>query len=180
MASAETIALYDTVTRWLNHLTFNNQDRYALEKVLFPMADLIASRPLNSAGLVINGVGTKVAKIGATDFYGLANGTLVKIAAATAMPALSGTVTNAKFNVFCLDVDSGGTVTATMGTEGATLAAVVFPARLKGQCRLGFIIINPTGTGNFVGGTTNLDDATVVPNAAYVNPQAGFDQSIVL
>jgi hypothetical protein len=27
--------------------------------------------------------------------------------------------------------------------------------------------VHPTGTGNFVGGTTALDDGTVVPNAEY-------------
>jgi hypothetical protein len=34
---------------------------------------------------------------------------------------------------------------------------------------IGFVIVNPTGTGDFVGGTTDLDDATVAPNAVYVN-----------
>lgn len=38
----------------------------------------------------------------------------------------------------------------------------------------GYVIINPTGTGNFVGGTTALDDGTVVPNAVYVNTPFPF------
>jgi hypothetical protein len=40
---------------------------------------------------------------------------------------------------------------------------------------VGFLIIHPSGTGNFVGGTTALDDATVVPNAVYVSPTGAFD-----
>ena len=43
------------------------------------------------------------------------------------------------------------------------------------------MVISPTGTGNFVGGTTPLDDATVVPNAAYVNlVAASFDPTVIL
>jgi len=40
---------------------------------------------------------------------------------------------------------------------------------------IGFAIINPTGTGNFVGGTTPLDDATVVPNAVYIDTPYPLD-----
>ncbi len=56
----------------------------------------------------------------------------------------------------------------------ATLGGVVFPTLAEGVVAIGFAIINPTGTGNFVGGTTALDDATVVPNAVYVNTVAPF------
>jgi hypothetical protein len=49
-----------------------------------------------------------------------------------------------------------------------------------GKAQLGFVIINPTGTGPFVGGTTPLGDATVVPNAAYVNTIGPFDQTVIL
>ena len=38
-----------------------------------------------------------------------------------------------------------------------------------------FVIIHPTGTGDFVGGTTPIDDATKVPNAVYANTQGAFD-----
>jgi hypothetical protein len=96
------------------------------------------------------------------------------------MPALSGTVVNATFNVFCFFVDSGGTVTSAMGTAGASLAAVQFPQFPVKKTMIGFVIINPTGTGNFVGGTTALDDATVVPNAVYVSPSGGFDPACTI
>jgi hypothetical protein len=64
---------------------------------------------------------------------------------------------------------SAGVVSVQMGTEASTLLGVVAPTVADGNVAFGMIIINPTGTGNFVGGTTNLDDATVVPNAVYFN-----------
>jgi hypothetical protein len=67
-----------------------------------------------------------------------------------------------------------------MGTEGATLAAVKFPQFPNDKALIGFVIIHPTGTGNFVGGTTALDDATVVPNAVYQNSTAGFDPYVLV
>lgn len=137
------------------------------------------SQMFGAAGLVINGAGTKVAKTGGSTVYLIANGVVRSIAAATAMAALAGTVTNAKFNIFALFVDSAGNFTSAMGTEGATLPAVVFPAIPLGLALVGFIIINPTGTGNFVGATTNLDDATVVPNAVYVSPVGCIDPNAV-
>lgn len=60
-----------------------------------------------------------------------------------------------------------------VGTEGASLGAVAFPAVADSEV-VGVVIINPTGTGNFVGGTTPPDDSTVVPNAVYVNTVGEF------
>ena len=88
--------------------------------------------------------------------------------------ALAGTVTAAKFNVFVFTVNVSGTLHTYMGTEGAALVNVVFPAIPDGEVVIGFVIVNPTGTGNFVGGTTVLDDATVAPNAAYVDTIGTF------
>ena len=76
---------------------------------------------------------------------------------------------NATFNVFVFTVNASGTVKSYLGTAGATLGAVVFPTTADGEAVLGFVIVNPTGTGDFVGGTSALDDATVVPNVVYVN-----------
>ncbi|MDE2020869.1 MAG: hypothetical protein KGJ13_11085, partial [Patescibacteria group bacterium] len=136
--------------------------------------------PLNSAGLVIHGAAGTVPKTGSSDCYLIANGILQKITASTDMPALSGTVVNATFNVFCFFIDSAGTKTSAMGTAGTTLAKVVFPQFPKQKALIGFIIINPTGTGNFVGGTTALDDGTVVPNTVYVSPTGGFDPACLI
>ena len=68
----------------------------------------------------------------------------------------------------CL-ANATGTLTTQMGTKAATLGGVTFPAIADGSVMLGFVIINPTGTENFVGGTNALDDATIVPNTVYVD-----------
>jgi hypothetical protein len=96
------------------------------------------------------------------------------------MAALSGTVANAKFNVYVFFIDSAGTLTSRMGTAGATLATVKWPEFPENKACIGFVIINPTGTGDFVGGTTALDDATVVPGATYVNTPYPFDPTVWL
>jgi hypothetical protein len=127
---------------------------------------------LNAGGLVIHGSASKVAKTVNT-IYCVVDGVLMSKAAAD-MPTLVGTVTAAKFNVFVFTTDVSGNLKAYMGTEGAALINVVFPAPLDGEVVIGFVIINPTGTGNFVGGTTAIDDATVVPGALYVDTVGEF------
>lgn len=168
----------DTISRYMGALA-SSGDKQILTTVVKAIADRMSSQTLGSAGLVIKAGASALVKAGSA-FYALANGVLVTKAANTDMAALSGTVTNAKFNVFCFYVDSAGTLTSQMGTEGATLAKVVFPEPPVGKAMIGFVVINPTGTGNFVGGTTALDDATVVPNAAYVNTLGAIDPTILL
>lgn len=120
----------------------------------------------NTGGLAIKAGGSALAKT-VNAVKGIINGNLFTKAAAD-MAALAGTVTNAKFNVFCFFVNAAGTLSTAMGTEGDTLADVVFPDYDNTtKAMIGFVVINPTGTGNFVGGTTALDDATVAPNAVY-------------
>lgn len=148
--------------------TSSEDIRSALEKLQINAVDML----LNTGGLAI-GSSAKAKVLIANTIYAMIDGVLVK--KTTAEIALSGTVTNAKFNVFVLSMNASGTVTATMGTEGATIGAVVFPAVPDDQVVLGFVIVNPTGTGNFVGGTTELGDATVVPNAVYVNTPYPFN-----
>lgn len=128
---------------------------------------------LTSAGLTIHGSASALVKA-ATAFYAIVGGVLVTKTANTDMPALVGSVTNAKFNVFMFYIDAASVVTVAMGTEGATLAAVVFPPTPAAKAAIGMLIVNPTGTGPFVGGTTALDDATVVPTALYANLTAPF------
>lgn len=123
---------------------------------------------LVSGALAIHGASAATVKTTATMYY-LIDGQLFSKAATDPLTALSGTVTNGKFNVFVFCINSAGTVTVLMGTEAATLGGVVLPTVVDGTIAFGMIIINPTGTGNFVGGTTNLDDATVAPNAVYIN-----------
>lgn len=136
----------------------------------------VSTHLLTSGGLAIKAGGSALAKTTGT-YQAVIGGVLVSKAAGD-MAALVGTVTNTKFNVYVFYIDSTGTVTTSMGTEGATLAAVVAPATPTSKAAIGFVIINPTGTGNFVGGTTALDDGTVAPNAVYVNTIGTFRPTV--
>jgi hypothetical protein len=171
--------MLDTVARFLSGMA-SSRDQSALRPILNAGCNLDSSQALTSAGLAITGAGTTTVKTGASTFYAVANGVLVSVAAATNLPTLVGTVNHGTFNVFCFYEDSAGTLTSAMGTAGATLSAVKFPLLPALKALVGFIIINPTGTGNFVGGTTNLDDATVAPNTVYVNPTGAFDTTVLL
>lgn len=131
---------------------------------------------LNSPGLTIGSSSKPKVKIANTT-YAMIDGVIAK--KTTAEITLSGTVVNATFNVFVLTMIADGTVTATMGTAGATIGAVVFPTIPAASVVLGFAIVNPTGTGNFIGGTTDLDDATVVPNAVYINTTYPFNPNTI-
>lgn len=143
-----------------------------LRNILTAFQNNVITKLFNVGGLVIHGSASLVAKTVNTVRY-IIQGTLCSKAAAD-MPTLVGTVLNGTFNVFCFYVNAAGTLSVAMGTAGATLAQVVFPTYDPTQvAMLGFILINPTGTGNFIGGTTALDDATVVPNTVYVDTTNG-------
>lgn len=131
---------------------------------------------LNTGALAIGtGANHKVKLV--NTIYALIDGVLVK--KTTAEVTLAGTVVNATFNVWVISMLADGTLAATMGTAGATIGAVVFPTVPALSVVLGFVIVNPTGTGNFVGGTTALDDATVVPNAVYINTPYPFNTNVL-
>jgi hypothetical protein len=146
-------------------------------KMLAGIYDRFSSQIFNSGGLAI-GTGSKKKVLIANTVYGVAGG--VPFTNATAEVTLAGTITNALFNVFCIFVDSAGAETAAMGTEGAALINVKFPPIPTKKAMVGFVIVNPTGTGNFVGATTDLDDGTVVPNAVYVNTLNPFDPTATI
>lgn len=150
--------------------TSNQNLRDVISSIQSNLCDML----LSTGGLAIKAGGSAIVKA-ATLCKAIVNGVLVSIGANTDWAALSGTVTNAKFNVFVFGIQSDGTKVTLMGTEGASLGAVVFPTIPANTAVVGFAIINPTGTGNFVGGTTALDDATVVPNAVYVNTPYPFN-----
>lgn len=132
--------------------------------------DMVVSYAETTAGLAIKaGASALVKAVNAvrTIVAGVAG---TATAAALDMAALAGTVVNGTHNVFVFRVAANGTsVTSAMGTAGATRDAIVFPAGSASLVTLGWVFINPTGVGNFVGGTTALDDATVIPNAVYVD-----------
>lgn len=171
--------MQDTITQHLAALPGEAAQR-AVRVPMKVIGDRLSSQCLTSAGLRIKGGSASAVVQAHTVTYATAKGILVTKALDTDMAALVGTVTNAKFNVFCHFIDAGGNLTTKMGIEGATLATLKFPAIAEGVALIGFTIINPTGTGNFVGGTTVLDDATVVPNAVFINTIGAFDPSIQL
>lgn len=171
--------MIDNIGRFLNNVR-DGSVREALRPILNALGDRFSTLPLTTFGLVIKAGGSAVVKTGAAAAYALVQGKLVKVSAGTDQAALVGTVTNAKFNVYAFFLDGAGTGTSAMGVEGATLAAVVFPPIPQGKALIGFTIINPTGTGNFVGGTTALDDATVVPNAVHVSLLGPVDPTVLL
>ncbi|KKN57096.1 hypothetical protein LCGC14_0565680 [marine sediment metagenome] len=78
-------------------------------------------------------------------------------------------VTNGMYNICLLCIDTSGNMQIAAGTEGATAGAVVLADTPADSCVVAKVLVHPTGTGNFVGGTTDLDDGTVVPNAAYAD-----------
>lgn len=162
----------DTIIRWLEAVE-SAKNRYNLLQIFTALGDRYSSQPLTSAGLLIKQGGSALAKIGSSDFYYVANGVLGKIAASTDMPALAGNIGAGKYNVYCFFVDSAGTVTSAMGTEGAALANVVFPPFPKNQALVGFLIV--TYASAFTGGSTPLDTATTV----YVSPLGAFDPAML-
>jgi hypothetical protein len=169
--------MIDTVQRFLGQWV-NYPGQQAISTPLKAVADRLSCQCLTSAGLAIHGAGSALVKAGSV-VYAAAQGVLVTKGANTDMAALAGTVTNATFNVYAFFIDRAGTLTSAMGSAGATLAAVTMPTPPVGKAMIGFVVINPTGTGDFVGGTTALDDGTVVPNAAYVNTLGAFDPTVL-
>lgn len=141
------------------------------EKALRPLVEALfsafGSMVITATTIAIATTTTQVRTSTTTARYTV-NGKTVTKAATDNLWTLAGTVTNARHNVFVLYLDAAGTASARMGQESTTLAGVRFPETPAGCCPVGMVFINPTGTGNFVGGTTPLGDVTVVPNAVYV------------
>ena len=152
----------------------SQNEQAALRPLLNALADRMSSQATSTAGLVIKAGGGVLAKTGAAAFAGVANGVPVAIAASTDMPALTGTITAAKYNVYCFFIDSASVVTVALGTVGATLAAVKFPPFPVGKALVGYLVITYAST--FTGNSTALDTATTV----YVSPVGAFDPTILL
>lgn len=139
---------------------------YALYLLLKPMTERYRTLCLAAPAPVIKAAASVLAKTGATVTHYMIKGKSGQIAAGTDLPPFVGTVTADMFNVFVYTVNSAGTTALTMGTEAATEAAVKWPKINPEHAILAFIKVNPTGTGDFVGGTTALDNATVFTTVA--------------
>lgn len=161
----------DTLVRWLTGIS-DPKTRGFLQPPLEAIFDRMSSVGLTVSTPVISAGGNAAAKMGAADSYFVVNGTLVKIAASTALPALTGAnaIQNG-FIIVCFFVDSAGTLTMLYGsTSGTTLALAKWPQFPKGKALVAMLIITNTG-GVFTGGTTALDTATTV----YIGGNEGFD-----
>lgn len=166
--------MLDTVARFLSGIAAV-RDRDAVRSVVSPIADRMSSQCiLQTEELVISSGGAATAKTGAADAYFVAGGSLVKVAASTTLPALSGTIAANKFNVFAFFVDGAGNLTSAIGKEGATLGACRYPEFPKGKALVGALAITHNAT--FTGGTTPLDTATTV---YLTGPIGAFDPNII-
>jgi hypothetical protein len=153
-------------------VTLSSADvRSALTELQTNAVDLV----LSSAALAIGSSSKAKVKIVNTFYYMIDGVMYSKTTAEIAFTATTHDVANGKYAVFVLSVDSAGTVTITKSADAASLATVVFPTVPASEVVIGFVIINPTGTGAFDASTTELDDATVVPNAVYVNTPYPFN-----
>lgn len=137
---------------------------YAIYLLLKPAFERFRTFTFNSPVLVIKAAGGLLVKTGANVCHYVVKGKNGQIATATDMAALSGTVANGAYNIFVFTVNSAGTLAATMGTAGATEAAVKWPKLNSEHAILGFIKIHVTGTGDFIGNHATsgvLDSATI-------------------
>lgn len=169
------MSMFGTMTQYLNQMG-SLIDRKAVKGPVEPLVDRCSSVCLQSPGMVISAGSATTAKTGAADTYLIVNGILVKVAASTTLPVLTGINAGAnQFNVACFFVDAAGTVTALGGVPGATIALTKFPQFPKQKALLGFLLIT-NGASVFTGGTTPLDTATTV----YVNGPEGFDPYVLI
>ncbi len=170
--------MFNTIIRNLTGVA-SERDRYALWLSLASIGNVLSSQALTNAGLVI-GSTTTLVKTGASVTTAIANGHLVSIPAASNFPAPVGSVPNGTFNIFTFTTDQNGVLYTNAGTGAATLGAVQFPQLPIGQALLGFVIINPTGTGTWIGGTTAFNDATTIPNTQYISTTGAWDPTIIV
>jgi len=153
--------------------------RRELQLILEKVYKVLGNVTLKAAAMAI---GTTTTKIKSTaDYYAMVQGVLVKKATTDDLITLTtaSNCTNAKFNVTVFTINSSGTITNRAGTEGASLAAMKWPTIPEEEAVFGILIINPTGTGDFVGGTTALNSGTVLPGAVYINPMGAFSPSAI-
>jgi hypothetical protein len=152
------------------------RQRRGLELLLSAQMDGPVSQALTNSTLVINGGGLTIPKTGAADSYFVVDGSLVKVAAGTAMTGLCTgfNVGAGKFGVCLFLVDAAGALTSIYSDgTAASIAAIIWPAIPTGKACVGFIIV--TYASAFTGGTTPLDTATTV----YISPTGDFNPGLI-
>ena len=154
------------------NMTADENNRTLLGKLQSALVDM----NLVSGALTIGGTASKIKIAAAIKF--VLDGIMYTKAISDNVTLAAKTVTNAKFNVCLISIDKDGTVTSTWGTEGATIPTVVLPILPAANVAIGMIIINPTGTGNFIAATDSLGDSTIVPGAIYINIVGAYDNKV--
>lgn len=169
MATIYDITDYDEVSALDDNFQSLTTEVNAATTLLGELRSVGMNAVLQDPGLRIDGGSASAVAEAETAFRYVADGTVVLVSAGTNMPALSGTVSNGEFGIFLWTGDDSGTISQATLTTGATIGAVAFPTVPADEAIIGLLIINPTGTGDFVGGTTDLDDATVTPGAVFID-----------
>jgi hypothetical protein len=124
---------------------------------------------LSHGSLAIGTTATKVKTVTTTINY-LINGQFYSKAPTDDLWTLTGfNCANGKFCRAILLLDSSGNASIAVSNQAATIEGCSNPPIPDNKCVVGTVTVNPTGTGNFTGGTTALNDGTVVPNAVYTN-----------
>jgi hypothetical protein len=152
-------------------------DEAALRPILNAIADRLASQAFNAGTLAIATTTQHVKTTGTVKL--VAGGRHVALAAADPIYSLvaANSVAINKFNVLCLYCNSAGVVTAKMGEEAGSLAAVKYPTPPEGKAMFGIVTIS-AGANVFTGGTTALTGGTVT--VTYTDVIGACDPSIAL
>ena len=137
-----------------------------------------------SAALAIATTATKVKTTAGVTYY-IGTTQYTKVITDNLWDLTGFNCTHGNFNRAYLYLDTAGTASIGIGTQGANAGAVVMPTIDQTKDLVGTVQVNPTGAGNFTGGTTTLNDAGVVPNATFVNivsvlPNPVFTDSLLL
>lgn len=153
-------------------------DALARLELLQAFFSLFSNQVVAPPTLAIKAAGGVLART-TTACFALVGGVLVKIAANTDMPALTGvSIPNGSKQIVGFATDAAGTLSLLAGNVAATVGALQFPAVPVGQVALGYLIIE-NGTGStFTGGTTALDAASLT--VTYANMVDGLSPLTVL
>ena len=146
--------------RWSDY-----QELYALLGSFFSFYNTNVVQP---ASLAINAGAAVIAKTTNAAFF-LVKGVLVKVAAATTMPVLTGvSIPNGSKQIVGFTITGDGTLARIDGNVATTVAGLVFPVPPNDfSVVVGYLIIE-NGTGStFTGNTTALDAGSLT--VTYVN-----------
>lgn len=159
----------NNIRKWAAKFT----DQISGDAFLRGLFSVYANKVVAPASLAINGASNPAAKTTNAAFVQV-NGILVKIAAATVMPALTGiSIPNGSKQVVGFACDVGGNLSLVQGAVATSVGAMTFPKMPEGAVGIGFLLIE-NGTGStFTGGTTALDAGSLT--VTYVNQVDGFE-----